>query len=98
MTVKSPLLIAVPPGVITVTLPPVVPTGTDAVMRVAESTVNAALIPLNFTAVVPRNPEPLITTDVPMGPEGGEKPDSGGRGREQAIINVLLLTEVAPTK
>lgn len=38
------------------------------------------LVPLNFTSVAPVKPEPPIVTDVPMGPEVGEKSaDGGGR-------------------
>ena len=39
ITVKLPLLVAVPPGVVTLTVPVVVPAATVAVIWVAESTV-----------------------------------------------------------
>ena len=48
--VKTPALVAVPPGVVTVIVPVVAPEGTTAEICKAEFTVNdAAFLPLNFT-------------------------------------------------
>ncbi|OFW63192.1 MAG: hypothetical protein A2135_04940 [Actinobacteria bacterium RBG_16_67_15] len=52
LTTKSVLLVAVPPGVVTVILPVVAVAGTVAVIWVAEVTVNVAVTLLNFTDVV----------------------------------------------
>jgi len=57
--------LAVPDGVVTVTGPLVAPVGTVAFSEVSELTVNVAPVPLNATAVVPVNPEPLTRSDVP---------------------------------
>ena len=64
-TVKSVVLVAVPPGVVTVILPVVAPDGTVAVTEVAVLGVNVAVIPLNLTAVTPVRFVPVIVTLVP---------------------------------
>ncbi len=48
---------------------------------------NVELIPLNFTAVAPRNPVPLITTEVPLTPFVGVKLVNCG-----VRLNVPVLT------
>ena len=61
VTVKLLLLVAVPPGVVTLILPVVAPDGTVAVIWVPETTVNdGALVPLKLTAVAPDKFIPLI--------------------------------------
>src|SRR3989442_337907 len=73
MTVKLPALLAVPPGVVTLSGPVVAPDGTVAVMVVAEFTVKLALVPLNRTAEAPVKLVPLMVTLVPTGPLAGVK-------------------------
>ena len=77
LTVKSVVLVAVPPGVVTVIFPVVAPVGTVVVICVAEFTVNVAVVPLNFTEVVvkpvPLKLVPVIVTVVPTTPEVGAK-------------------------
>jgi hypothetical protein len=73
-TVNAPLLVAVPPGVVTLSGPVVAPAGTVAWIAVAEFTVKLALTPLNATAVAPVKLVPLIVTLVPTGPLVGVKP------------------------
>jgi hypothetical protein len=70
--VKVRALLAAPVGVRTVIGPALVPHGTTAVIRVAESTVNVAGTPWNATLVVLVNPEPRMVTVVPIGPRLGE--------------------------
>jgi hypothetical protein len=53
VTVKSDVLIAVPPGVVTVMRPVVAPVGTVAVILAAELTMKVAVTPLNLTEVAP---------------------------------------------
>ena len=53
ITVKVLLLVAVPPGVVTLTGPVVAPLGTVAEIEVSDVTVKVALVPLNRTAVAP---------------------------------------------
>ena len=63
------MLVAVPPGVVTLSGPVVAPLGTFARIAVSEVTVNlAALTPLNLTAVAPVKFVPLIVTLLPTGP------------------------------
>ena len=70
MKVKVPLLVAVPPGVVTV-IAPVAPLPTVALM-VVEVTVNeAAAVPPNFTAVAPVKLLPVMVTTAPTGPLPG---------------------------
>jgi hypothetical protein len=71
-TVNFVPLVSVPEGVVTEIFPVVAPGGTVAVIFVSELTVNVAVVPLNFTAVAPENPVPLIVTEVPTGPLFGE--------------------------
>jgi len=73
MTVKLAALLAVPAEVVTLIGPLVAPSGTVAVIVVAEATVKLALAPLNSTAVAPVKLVPLIVTLVPTGPLAGVK-------------------------
>ena len=73
VTVKSVVLVAVPPGVVTVILPVVAPDGTVAVTEVAVLVVNIAVTPLNLTAVTPVRFVPVIVTLVPTCPLVGVK-------------------------
>src|SRR6202040_3918108 len=67
------VLVAVPPGVVTLSGPVVAPAGTVAWIAVAELTVKVALTPLNATAVAPVKFVPLIVTLAPTGPLVGAK-------------------------
>src|SRR5437667_8805634 len=67
-TVNEPALVAVPPGVVTLSDPEVAPAGTVAWIAVAEVTVKVALVPLNATALAPVKLVPLIVTLVPTVP------------------------------
>src|SRR5207244_11787322 len=78
VTVKLFVLVAVPPGVVTLSGPVVAPVGTVAWIVVAEVTVKFALIPLNVTVVAPVKFVPLIVTMLPTGPHGGVKLVTGG--------------------
>jgi hypothetical protein len=71
LTVKLPVLLAVPPGVVTKIFPVVAVAGTVAEIWVPESTAKLAAVPLNLTKVAPVKPVPVMTTDVPTGPEVG---------------------------
>ena len=73
VTVKLFVLVAVPPGVVTLSGPVVAPVGTVAWIVVAEVTVKLALTPLNVTVVAPVKFVPLIVTLVPTGPLVGVK-------------------------
>src|SRR5947208_9885184 len=73
VTVKLFVLVAVPPGVVTLSGPVVAPVGTVAWIVVAEVTVKLALTPLNVTVVAPVKLVPLIVTLVPTGPLVGVK-------------------------
>ena len=53
--------------------PVVPPVGTVAVISTSETTVNAALVPLNETSVVPVNVVPVIFTEEPITPVEGVK-------------------------
>jgi len=75
-TVKdTPLLAA--PLTVTTTLPVVAPVGTVATMDVAlQLPIVVAVVPLNFTVLVPWvDPKlvPVMVTDAPIAPEVGDK-------------------------
>src|SRR5438552_10909935 len=72
-TVNEPALVAVPPGVVTLSVPEVAPAGTVARMVVSEVTVKVALVPLNATELAPAELVPLMVTLVTTGPLVGEK-------------------------
>jgi hypothetical protein len=72
-TVKLAALVAVPPGVVTLSGPVVAAAGTVAWIAVAEVTVKLALTPLNLTAVAPVKVVPVIVTTVPTSPLVGVK-------------------------
>src|SRR5438445_5494863 len=73
-TVRALALVAVPPGVFTLSGPVVAPLGTVAEIEVAEVTVKfVALVPLNRTAEAPVKFVPVICTVVPTEPLVGEK-------------------------
>ncbi len=74
-TLKVTPLLANPPTV-TTTGPVVAPVGTGATMLVALQLVGVAVVPLKVTVLVPRVPpkcDPLMVTEVPTGPEVGER-------------------------
>jgi hypothetical protein len=73
--VKLTPLLARPPTV-TTTLPVVAPAGTGATMEVADQLVGVAVVPLNFTVLVPCvAPKfvPVIVTEVATGPVVGDR-------------------------
>lgn len=73
VTVKLPVLVAVPSSVVTVMGPLGAPTGTVAVIVPELLTVNVVGCPLNETAVAPVKFVPLIVTTVPAAPTAGAK-------------------------
>ena len=73
LTVKLLVLVAVPPGVATLSGPVVAPAGTVAWIAVADVTVKLALTPLNVTAVTPAKFVPLMVTLLPTSPLVGVK-------------------------
>ena len=94
MTVKFPLLVAVPPGASTWTGPVVAPAGTLSVIWVSETTVNDGwLVPLKRTAEAPEKPAPLMVTEVPTGPLVGVNPVIAGAG---ITVKLPLLVAVPP--
>src|SRR5437660_7792082 len=92
-TVNELALVAVPPGVVTLTGPVVAPAGTVARIAVSEVTVKVALTPLNDTDVAPLKFVPLIVTLVPTGPLVGVKLAIVGG---LTTVNELALVAVPP--
>src|SRR5256712_3662269 len=86
-------LVAVPPGVVTLSGPVVAPAGTVAWIAVLEVTVKVALTPLKATAVAPVKFVPLIVTLVPTGPLPGAKLAMVGG---LSTLNELALVAVPP--
>jgi hypothetical protein len=97
LTVKLRLLVAVPPGVVTVIGPAVVPTGTIALIFVDEATVKDALTPLNLTEVAPVKRVPEIETELPTRALVGEKDVIvGAAGAETVTVKLPPLAAVPP--
>ena len=75
VTLKLPLVDAVPPGVVTEIGPSVAPAGTLAMICVpVPLTKKGVPVPLNCTALAPPKFAPLIVTLVPTGPLVGLNP------------------------
>jgi hypothetical protein len=87
-------LVAVPPGVVSETLPVVALVGTVAVTEVAVLAVNVAASPLNLTEVTPRRFVPVITTLVPTLPLVGENEVIVGAA---ATVKLVALFAVGTT-
>jgi len=78
-TVNGLALVPVPLLVVTVINPEVAPAGTLVVICPSLSTVyGEAVVPLNFTALAPVKPLPLIATVAPVKPAVGVKPVTAG--------------------
>jgi len=92
VTVKLFALVAVPPGVVTLS-GPVVAAGTIARIAVSEVTVKLALTVLNVTAVAPVKFVPLIVMLVPTGPLVGVKLVMVGAG---ITVKLFVLLAVPP--
>jgi len=87
-------LLAVPPTV-TTTLPVVAPVGTGTTMLVALQLVGVAVVPLNFTVLVPFvEPKfvPVIVTDAPTRADVGFKLVILGAGVVTVKATPLLAT------
>src|SRR5438445_7609250 len=93
MTVKLFVLVAVPPGVVTLSGPVVAPLGTVAEIEVEEVAVKLALVPLNRTAEAPVKFVPVIVTGVPTGPLVGVKLVIVGAGM---TVKLFVLVAVPP--
>jgi hypothetical protein len=93
-TVKFLELVPVPPGVVTLILPVTAPTGTVAVIWVAELITKLARIPPNRTAVAPVKAVPVIVTDVPVRPLVGENDEIVGAGT--VTVKFVALVAVPP--
>src|SRR5467141_3701141 len=87
-------LLATPPTV-TTTLPVVAPLGTAAVMLAALQLVAVAVVPLNFTVLVPcvaPKFAPVIVPDAPTNPDVGFKLVMLGAGTVTVKLIPLLAT------
>jgi hypothetical protein len=93
-TVKFMALAPVPPGVVTLILPVTAPTGTVAVIWVAEFTTKLARTPPNRTAVAPVKAVPVIVTAVPVLPLVGENEEIVGAGT--VTVKFVALVAVPP--
>src|SRR6266508_3677743 len=87
---------AVPLGVVTAMCPVVAPTGTVAVIWVSESTVNVALTSLKLTEVTLVKSVPVITTDVPTGPEVGVNEAMERAAQDELTMKSVSLRTVPP--
>src|SRR5215831_16918853 len=90
-TTKFAVLIALPTGVVTPTLPEVALAGTVAVILIGELTVNAAEVPLKVTAVAAVKFAPLMTMLAPGFPLVGVNPVIRG-----ATVKIAVLVAVPP--
>ena len=99
VTVNVTPLLATPPTV-TTTAPVVAPVGTGAVIEVLLQLLGLAAVPLNVTVLVPcvdPKSDPVIVTDVPTGPEVGERLVIAGAVEVVVTVNVTPLLATPPT-
>src|SRR3954470_17483073 len=82
---KLAVLVAVPPGVVTLIRPVEPAAGTVATILVSVLTLNALVTALNVTDVAPVNPDPLMVTLVPIVPDVGVKEVSAGAAAAAGI-------------
>jgi hypothetical protein len=91
-TVKLPVLIAVPPAVVTVIGPLVAPVGTLASTSVSEATMNVdALVPLKVTLVALLKFVPKTAIVAPTGPAVGAKPLMVGTGTTVKLVALVAM-------
>jgi hypothetical protein len=101
VTVKAPVLVAVPPGVASVMSPEVAPAGTTNVLVAASTTVKSATAtPFRVMAVAPINAVPVKVTVVPTGPLPGVKlviagANTGATGAKARPRNAVFTPAVA---
>jgi hypothetical protein len=91
VTVKFIPLLATA-ATVTMTAPVVAPAGTGTTMLVAFQLVGVATVPLKVTVLLPcvdPKLEPLIVTEVPTGPDVGERLLMAGLVRAVMMIAVL---------
>ncbi len=77
------------PFSVTTTLPVVAPVGTTATIEVALHVETVAAVPLNFTVLEPWDEPkfvPVIVTDVPTGPDVGDRLPIEGVGRTVKVM------------
>ena len=101
VTVNMPVLVPVPPGVVTKIGPVEAAAGTAAVILVPDLTVNLPAAPLNCTAVAPVNPDPVTITEVPIVPEEGLKEEMTGAAAlagDAATTAAPRMTASAPSR
>ena len=87
-TVKFEALVAVPAAVVTFIFPVVAPVGTVTVSFVDVSLVTRPALPLNVTDFGAWKLVPVMTTDVPGGPEDGVNPAMVGPGTVNSVALV----------
>ena len=89
----KPASVAIPPGVVTDTLPDV-PVATTAVIVVGETTVNdVAAVPPKLTAVVSKRPVPVIVTVEPLSPLVGVMEEMPGTKSDNGLDETPPLPE-----
>ena len=98
VTVKFVTLFVVPDAFTIVITPVLALAGTIAVICVLLSMVNDALTLLNFTNVLEKKFEPVMTTVWPMGPlVGANELMVGGELGLMFVVSVSLLFDVVPS-
>jgi len=85
------------PFTVTTMLPVVAPVGTGATIDPAPQLVGVAVVPLNVTVPVEPKFVPVIVTDVPVAPEGGEILVILGVGKTVKLTPLLALPPTVTT-
>jgi len=77
---KGSLLLPIPSGPCTCTIPVRASSGTDVLISVSDTTVKPASTVWNRTEVMPVKRDPVIVTGVPSGPAFGDTAVISGNG------------------
>jgi hypothetical protein len=90
------------PLTVTITLPVVAPVGTDTTIEVTVHVVAvAAVVPLNFTVLVPcgdPKPLPVIVTDAPTAPDVGDRLVMLGPTAIAALLKKINMIEATTSR
>src|SRR5947208_10017433 len=98
-TVKLTPLLATPPT-LTTTLPVVAPVGTGATIEVALQLVGVAAVPLKVTVLLPwvaPKFEPAMVTEVPTGPEVGDRLVMLGAAEDVTLTPLVATPPIVTT-
>src|SRR4051794_17870000 len=98
-TTKLLVVLKLPAGADTLMGPVGARAGTEVTIWLVLTLVITALVPPNFTLVVPRKLKPVMVTTAPVGPPLGVKPEIRGGAKKLVVLVTVppgVVTEIGP--